>query len=91
MKINGNSPLPLDPAPAGKGRSAEKAADKSAQPLSGVATQLSTLETQMGDGGFDAGKVEALKDAIREGRFQVNAEAVADKLIESVRELMARK
>ena len=91
MKINGNSPLPLDPAPAGRGRAAEKAGTEKSPTIAGVATQLSSLETQLGDGGFDASKVEALKDAIREGRFHVNAEAVADKLIESVRELMARK
>jgi negative regulator of flagellin synthesis FlgM len=92
MKINGNSPLPLDPAPAGKGRAAkaETAEGSTAAPITGVATQLSSLETQMGDGGFDAAKVEAIKSAIRDGRFQVNAEVVADKLIASVRELVGK-
>ena len=38
---------------------------------------------------FDAAKVQAIKQAMREGRFQVNADAVADRLLESVRELLA--
>lgn len=36
----------------------------------------------------DADKVNAIKQAISEGRFQVNHEAVADRLIDSVKELI---
>lgn len=40
------------------------------------------------EGVFDAGKVKRISDAIREGKFHVNAEAIADKLIVNAQELM---
>ena len=36
----------------------------------------------------DSAKVEEIKQAIREGRFKVNADKVADSLIESVRQML---
>ena len=36
----------------------------------------------------DSAKVEEIKQAISEGRFKVNAEKVADSLIESVRQML---
>ena len=42
------------------------------------------------DGAFDAGRVEEIKDAMRKGRFKVNPEVVADKLLDSVRELLRK-
>lgn len=39
---------------------------------------------------FDSRKVEAIALAIREGRFQVNAEAIADRLIANARELLPK-
>jgi negative regulator of flagellin synthesis FlgM len=39
----------------------------------------------------DAAKVQAITAAIREGRFKVNAEAVAERLLEDVREMLAGK
>ena len=60
--------------------------------ISSVATKLNSLETQFSaDASFDAGKVESIKDAIRDGRFSVNPEVVADKLIASAQELIAKK
>ncbi len=43
------------------------------------------------DGTFDAGKVDAIAAAIRDGKFKVNAEAIADKLIVNAEELLGRK
>jgi len=43
------------------------------------------------DGTFDAQKVERLAQAIRNGTFQVDANAIADKLIANARELLGRK
>lgn len=54
-------------------------------------SDLSSLETKVaGDSGFDAGRVEQIKDAIRSGDFKVNADVVADKLIASVREMLVK-
>jgi len=39
---------------------------------------------------FDGARVEAIKQAIREGQLRVNPEAIADKLLASVGELLRR-
>ena len=41
------------------------------------------------DGSFDAAKVDRIAQAIRDGKFEVNAEAIADKLIANTRDLLA--
>lgn len=56
--------------------------------------QLSTasgLKTEGADeASFDTAKVERITNAIREGRFQVDAGAIADKLIANAQELLVR-
>jgi negative regulator of flagellin synthesis FlgM len=48
-----------------------------------------TLLAAQGDtGDFDAEKVARIAQAIRNGDFHVNAEAIADKLIDNTRELI---
>ncbi len=59
--------------------------------LSNLASRLTQLEAQFGTSDFDAKKVEEVRSAIAEGRFKVNTEAVADKLLNSVAELLGRK
>ena len=59
--------------------------------LSEMATRLSKLETQFASGDFDAKKVAEVRAAIAEGRLKVNAEAVADKLMASVAELLGKR
>lgn len=39
----------------------------------------------------DAARIAEIKQAISEGRFQVNPERVADGLLESVRQMLARQ
>jgi negative regulator of flagellin synthesis FlgM len=39
---------------------------------------------------FDQARVDAITDAIREGKFHVNTGAVADRLIESVQEWLSK-
>lgn len=56
--------------------------------LSAAATQLSSAAS---DPTFDTAKVERIATAIREGKFSVNAEAIADKLIVNAQELLGRK
>lgn len=58
--------------------------------VSEMAAKLARLESRFGDE-FDARKVDEVRDAITEGRFNVNSGAVADKLIASVGELLNRK
>ncbi len=73
------------PAPATPSTTAEASAKVE---LSAAATLLSGLET---DPTFDAAKVERIAQAIRDGQFKVNPEAIADKLIVNAEELLGRK
>ena len=54
--------------------------------LSNAATEL--LANQGVSGDFDTAKVERIAKAIAEGKFEVNAGAIADKLISNARELL---
>jgi len=72
-------------------RAGEPVAEAERVQLSNLAAKLSQLEAQFGASDFDAKKVEEVRNAIAEGRFKVNAEAVADSLLSSVAELLGRK
>ncbi|MFM7847760.1 MAG: flagellar biosynthesis anti-sigma factor FlgM [Rubrivivax sp.] len=41
-----------------------------------------------GEGSFDSAKVERISQAIREGKFTIDAGAIADQLISNARELL---
>ena len=57
--------------------------------LSGLPAELAGMRAQIAaEPHFDAEKVEAIKAAIREGRLAIDAEAIADKLLASVEELL---
>lgn len=45
--------------------------------------------TEQKDGVHDADRVAEIRQAIAEGRFQINPERIADGLIESVRDMLA--
>ena len=53
--------------------------------LSPTVSQLAAGSTE---GVFDAEKVQRISDAIRDGKFTVNADAIADKLIANAQELL---
>jgi|GEM_PF-3366383 len=67
-----------------------------AAPTPGAEIQISSAsrELQAADavdsGSFDAARVDQIKQAITSGQFQVNAHVVADKLIASAHDLVAR-
>lgn len=59
--------------------------------LSELSSKMAELESKLAaSDAFDVDKIEAIKQAIVEGRFNVNADAVADKLLQNVRELLGR-
>jgi negative regulator of flagellin synthesis FlgM len=64
---------------------AAKPAAEGAQPVVGASVKLSELSSQLTASvqgtDFDHGKVEAIKQAIADGKLEVNAGAVADRLI----------
>ncbi len=93
MKIGPLEPKST-PAPAASERKASgPAAATNAEPsakveLSASAAALAGAEAN--DGTFDAQKVERLAQAIRDGKFQVNPEVIADKLIANAQEILGK-
>jgi negative regulator of flagellin synthesis FlgM len=98
MKINGSSdPLRLNggtaPAKGAKpGEKAEGAAADTVQ-ISGLPAQLAKLveEAQAPNAVFDQSRVDAIKDALRRGDFKVDSNVVAERLIQTVEELIVKK
>lgn len=59
--------------------------------LSALSSQLQALEASLATGGeFDRTKVDAIKEAIRDGRLTVNPEAVADKMLASALAMLVK-
>jgi negative regulator of flagellin synthesis FlgM len=57
--------------------------------ITSLSSQLAQLEKMLGDVGIvDSARVEAIKQAITEGRFHIDSDVVADKLLSTVRELL---
>jgi negative regulator of flagellin synthesis FlgM len=89
MKIGPLDSKPVGTQPAERKTSAAPAtpgAEASAQvALSSAATQITSTAA---DPTFDTQKVERIAQAIRDGQFKVNPEAIADKLIINAAELL---
>jgi negative regulator of flagellin synthesis FlgM len=88
---------PLDVKPAAAPAAAERrspAAPAGADPEPSARVELSSQAALRGaDGGraeFDGQKVERIAQAIRDGSFTIDAEAIADKLIANAQELLSR-
>ncbi len=88
---------PLDTKPAvtqpAERKSSASGSSATAEPsaqvaLSAAATALSTASA---DPAFDSSKVDRIAQAIRDGKYKVDAEAIADKLIYNAQELLGRK
>ncbi len=106
MKIDQPSAKPVaasaavQPVPAKGGQSAPaagaNAAAASKQQTAGVAVTVSTLARTLGASQradaaeVDAKKVNAVRSAIQHGTYQVNAEAIADKLLANAEEMLNR-
>lgn len=79
---------PLEGRAAGK---AEQSAEKDSVSINPLAAQLSSVAgAGKSEPTFDADKVAAIRQAIADGRFTVKPEAIADGLLSSVKELLAR-
>lgn len=100
MKIDKTSnPLPTSSVAEGAARATGKAesgrASAQQEPgstsvsLGSTASQLHSMENSMANAPVvNAAKVAEIKQAISEGRFQVNTALVADRLIATVRDLI---
>ena len=82
-----NGPAPAKAGPAGS-NAAAKAPEASAQvDLSSTAASLMASSE---DGSFDAAKVARISQAIADGKFTINPNAIADKMISNAQELLSR-
>ena len=98
MKIEKNS-KPLPTATSGEERARAPTTASPAGSTQSTATsvhlgatsaQLQKMESSMANTPLvDAAKVADIKQAISEGRFQVNSSAVADGLIQTVKDLIS--
>jgi negative regulator of flagellin synthesis FlgM len=89
---------PLDNKPVATATTTER---KSASPPAAGSTEASAkvqlspaaavLAKLSADPAFDTAKVDRIAQAIRDGKFEVNPDAIADKLIENAKELLSRK
>lgn len=84
-------------AEAGRGQSAAAAASTGgkAGPEASAQIKLSSTASSLlagvsDEGSFDVEKVQRIAQAMSEGKFKVNAEAVADKLIANAQEMLSR-
>jgi negative regulator of flagellin synthesis FlgM len=84
--INSNSPLLGGAKARAPGGTRPEPAGNA--PQESVAIGATAAAAASSGAPVDAARVQAIRQAISEGRFQVNAEAVADRLIESARELI---
>ena len=102
MKINGGGSIkPVSPtgvqdvAPAkvsGPQGAAPTAPTRDTVEITSLSAQLAQLEKALSAVGVvDSARVEAIKQAISEGRFRIDSEVVADKLLNTVREFLANQ
>lgn len=60
--------------------------------ITSLSSQLHALENSLADVSvIDSARVDAIKQAISEGRFKINPEVVADRLLNSVKELVLNR
>ena len=60
--------------------------------LSPLSAQIAALESSLAaEPGFDAARVESIKQAIVEGRLSVDAQTVADRMIASALAMLGRR
>ncbi|ACO73578.1 flagellar biosynthesis anti-sigma factor FlgM [Laribacter hongkongensis] len=94
MKIHSQLPPALQPAAQPGNRSnatgRSNVADKNDQvSINPLVNRVQTAAAGETAPAFDAGKIDAIKSAIARGEFSINADAIADGLIASARELLS--
>ncbi|PXW93699.1 FlgM family anti-sigma-28 factor [Sphaerotilus hippei] len=101
MKI-GNTTSPVATGQVGGAAAAPREASEAAKGGSTRGTQgtegsttvkLSSAATALldgADGGFDAEKVQRVRQSISDGTYKVNADAIADKLIANAQEVLGK-
>ena len=97
MKITLNGMAPLMSGLAGDDKGAQSrdhsggaAQGSSRVQLSTLSARMREIENRLGESRVvDTARVDEIKQAIAEGRFKVNPDVVADRLLDTVRELIS--
>ncbi|GAB1394039.1 flagellar biosynthesis anti-sigma factor FlgM [Rhodocyclaceae bacterium] len=94
MKINSAIPSVGTAPETGRARSPQAPAAKTGAG-SGERVDISSLSARLqevgaGDTAVNTARVAEIKQAISEGRFQINPEKIADGLLASVRDMLGR-
>ena len=94
MKITNSTPAAKPLATSGAARTGsaarQPATSGTGSPSTDPSARLSQLESQYASADFSAAKVNEISSAIAQGRYQVNAGAVADKLLASTAALAGK-
>ncbi|TJZ69784.1 flagellar biosynthesis anti-sigma factor FlgM [Chitiniphilus eburneus] len=93
MKIDNTGKNTLTQPPRTGGRPVEEASKPAGNAVQDSVT-LNPVAAQISQGDetgstFDSARVASLRQAIAEGRFSVRPDAIADKLLNSVKELLS--
>jgi flagellar biosynthesis anti-sigma factor FlgM len=90
--IGGGGAIKSADAGRAKGTSgkAEATPAGAAVQLSSLSTQLHVLASSLSGPEFDRAKVDQIKHAIRDGKLMVRTDVVADRMIEDVKDRLAR-
>jgi len=79
-------------APQAAGADHAPASSESSLKLSPLSSKLQQIESRLTSGeAYDAARVSEIKQAIRDGSFKVNSEAVADKLLAGAHDLFVQR
>lgn len=95
MKID-NTGKTVGPGPAGPRAAGVRPTATDVKPESAGAAETSTVVSaglhslSESEAAFDVQKVAEIRQAISDGKFQINPERIADSLIGSVREMLDR-
>lgn len=84
------APLTQGTADAAKPARAVPASAAEASAQVALSDTVQTLRSEAGSASFDAEKVARISQAIADGSFKINAEAIADKLIANAQEVLGQ-
>ena len=74
----------------GSGKATSTPSGGDAVQLSPLSTQLHALASSLSGPEFDRAKVDQIKEAIRDGKLAIRTDVVADRMIEDVRDRIAK-
>jgi negative regulator of flagellin synthesis FlgM len=87
-----NAPSVLLVRTSADDKSASSSSSSSTVSLSDASAKIQALESSaQQSSGFDAARVAAIKQAIREGKFQISPQMIAEKLLISARSLIQQQ